>query len=129
MNEIILKAIELAVLIAAFLVGRYLLPKMKINIQNAAIQFEVLFQYAESFCAYARQFLNCPGAEKMNSVVDKLKDVCTKYQIEIDDETLRAIGQKAYDAMVAGEKEASKEVVTEPAVVTETVEEEINTAE
>ena len=103
-NEIIRMVVELVVVIIGFFVGRYVLPKYKTNIQNAAIQFEVLLSYAESFCAYARQFLDCSGEEKMDSVVEKLKVICMQQGIEVDEETLRAIGQKAYDAMVAGEK-------------------------
>ena len=112
-NEMLKMLIELVIVIAFFFLGRYVLPKNKINIQNAAIQFEVLLNYAESFCAYARQFLNCSGEEKMDSVVEKLRAICEKQGIDIDDETLRAIGQKAYDAMKAGEKAA---VVLESAV-------------
>ena len=129
MEDIIIKAIELAIAIVAFLIGRYLLPKIKDNMQNVSFQFGVLLQYAESFCAYARQFLNCSGSEKMDDVVSKLKAVCDKYGIEIDEETLRAIGQKAYDSMIAGEKVAEKVIITEATPVEETKTVEETTAE
>ena len=110
-REVMKLIIEIVVAIIAFLIGRYVAPKVKDIMQNPDTQFQVLLSYAESFCAYARQFLNCSGPEKMDSVVEKLKDICDKYGIEVDTETLRAIGQKAYDAMKAGEK--SSKVITE----------------
>ena len=106
--------IELVVIVVAFAIGRYILPKYKINIQNAAAQFGVLLSYAESFCAYARQFLNCSGSEKMDNVVARLRDICEQQKIDIDDDTLRAIAQKAYDSMIAGEN--STKVIIESAV-------------
>ena len=114
-NELLTMIIELVVTIIAFFVGRYILPKHKISLQNTAVQFEVLLKYAESFCAYARKFLtNYSGSEKMNDVVEKLKVICEQHKIELDDDTLKAIAQKAYDAMVAGEKSAG--VIIEAAV-------------
>ena len=112
--------IELIIIIISFFIGRYILPKYKNNIVDIATEFEVLLYYAESFCAYARQFLNVSGSEKMNSVVEKLRVVCEKHGIEIDDETLRAIGQKAYDAMVAGENSSKviiESTVEEPKII------------
>jgi len=116
-KELIELIIELVVTIAAFLIGRYVLPKIKtnINIQELSIQFQLLLNYAESFVAYARQFLtDLSGKEKMDAVVEKLKVICEQQGIEVDEDTLRAIGQKAYDAMVAGEK--SSKVIMEDAV-------------
>lgn len=113
-NEIIVKVVELVVIIVSFIVGRYVLPKYKTNIHDAAAEFQVLLNYAESFVAYARQFMNAPGEEKMNNVVEKLKSICDKQGIKVDEVTLRAIAQKAYDAMKAGEK--SSKVVIENAV-------------
>lgn len=106
-NETAVMLIELIVAAIGLLVGRYVLPKYKSNIQNAVDQFQLLFGYAESFCAYAKQFLSCSGSEKMDNVVEKLGAICEKEGIDIDQETLRAIGQKAYNAMVIGEAQAS----------------------
>lgn len=102
-GDTVVVLIETIIVVISFLIGRYIIPKYKTNIVNAVTEFEVLLDYAESFCAYARQFLNVSGSEKMNNVVEKLKIVCEKNGIKVDDETLRAIGQKAYDSMIAGE--------------------------
>ena len=100
----------------AFLLGKYIFPKYKNTIQTVATQFDVIFKYAESFCAYARQFLSCSGSEKMNDVVKKLIIICEQQNIDIDEETLRAIAQKAYDAMKAGESQASAQLIVQTAL-------------
>lgn len=113
--ELIKMVVELVVCIVAFAVGRYVLPKYKEDIQHAVAQFEVILKYAESFCAYARQFLtDYSGSQKMDAVVEKLKAICAEKGIDVDEETLRAIAQKAYDAMIAGE--SSSKLIIESAV-------------
>lgn len=117
MNDTVKLIIELVFAIAAFVLGRYLLPKNKETIQTAVTQFEVILKYAESFVAYARQFLTTSGEEKMNDVVAKLKAVCEQQGIALEEETLRAIAQKAYDAMIAAENKAK--IVVETPVIEE----------
>lgn len=116
-KDLIVLIIQLVLAIGSFLAGRYLLPKYKTNINTAVTQFDVILKYAESFVAWARQFLNSSGEDKMNDVVKKLKAICDKEGIDIDEETLRAIAQKAYDAMIAAEEKAK--IIVEPAVVGE----------
>ena len=117
-RELIKLLVELGLAIAAFFLGRYILPKYKGNIQTAVSQFEFILRYAESFCAYARQFLTTSGSEKMDEVVKKLQELCIKEGIQVEEETLRAIAQKAYDAMVAAENKA-KIVIETPAAIEE----------
>ena len=102
-SNALMMVIELIIIITSFFIGRYILPKYKNNIQDAALQFEVLLNYAESYVAYAKQFLNIPNSEKMDVVVEKLRIICESQGIEIDEETLRAIGQKAYNTMKSAE--------------------------
>ena len=112
--------VELIVAAIAFLVGKYVFPAYKPVIQEHAALFTVLLNYAESFVAYARQFLSeLNGEEKMDTVVDKLKDVAKQQSIVVDDETLRAIAQKAYDAMKMNEN--LSKVIIEAAPVVEEV--------
>lgn len=107
--------IELVVIIVSFLIGKYVFPKYKVSIQQHAAEIDVLLRYAESFVAWARQFLNgSSGSEKMEAVVEKLRGICEEKGIKVDEETLRAIAQKAYDAMIAGEN--SSKVIIEAAV-------------
>ena len=114
-SELIMYIIEFVVVICSFLLGKYIFPRYKTTIQDHAAEFVVLLNYAESYVAYAKQFLSdYTGQQKMNSVVEKLRLICDERGIKVDDETLRAIGQKAYDAMKAGE--ASSKVIIETAV-------------
>lgn len=111
-NDILKLGIDLAVTIIAFLVGRYILPKYKSTIQQYAAEFAVILSYAESFVAYARQFLtDYTGEQKMNTVIEELKKICEKQGIDVDEKTLKAIAQKAYDAMKAGENNSSKIII------------------
>ena len=116
-KDLIVLIMQLVLAIGSFLAGRYLLPKYKTNINTAVTQFDVVLKYAESFVAWARQFLNSSGEDKMNDVVKKLKAICDKEGIDLDEETLKAIAQKAYDAMIAAEKKAK--IVVETPVVEE----------
>lgn len=60
----------------------------------------LIIQYAEAFVSWARQFKSdLSGKEKMNAVIEKLTDVANKYDIDITEEEIRAIAQKAYDSM------------------------------
>ena len=77
-KELIVLIVQLVLAIGSFLAGRYLLPKYKTNIGTAVTQFELILKYAESFVAYARQFLNSSGKDKMDDVVKKLQAICDK---------------------------------------------------
>lgn len=97
--------VSAVVVIVSFLLGKYVFPKYQDQIQNAVNQFTLILSYAESFCAWAKQFLtNKTGPEKMDEVVKKLVEICDQHGIDCDEETLRAIAQKAYDAMKQGEQ-------------------------
>ena len=115
-TELAVLIIQPVICIIAFLLGKYVFPKYKDTIQTVATQFDVIFKYAESFCAYARQFLSCSGPEKMDDVVKKLTSICEQQNIDIDEETLRAIAQKAYDAMKAGESQANTQLIVQTAL-------------
>ena len=110
--EFIKMIVQVVIIVVSFFVGRYILPK--VNTSEFAATFQVILNYAESFVAYARQFVDASGEEKMDTVVEKLKAICKEQGIKVDDETLKAIAQKAYDAMKAGEN--SSKVVIEGAV-------------
>ena len=121
-KDFIMLVVDLVLILGAFVLGRYVLPKST-KLQKAADDFDKLLGYAESFCAYARQFLtDLSGAEKMDKVVERLNGVCEQYGIELDLETLRAIAQKAYDAMIAEDEDEEK--IVDPDQITLFVEDE-----
>ena len=53
--ELLILITQPIIYLIAFLLGKYVFPKYKDTIQTVATQFDVIFKYAESFCAYARQ--------------------------------------------------------------------------
>ena len=68
MNEIIFLAIQLAVTIGAFLVGKYVLPNIP---TSASEKLEELSGWAAQFVVWAREFMQgSTGEEKMNKVVE-----------------------------------------------------------
>ena len=60
----------------------------------------LIIQYAEAFVSWARQFKsNLSGNEKMDVVIEKLTNVADKHNVDISEDEIRAIAQKAYDTM------------------------------
>ena len=117
-NTIIL-GIQLIVLALAFIVGKFILPNMSQQSLQAITQGLVIVnQFAASFVTWAKQFMpNNTGDEKMSAVVNKLTEVCEKYSINMSEDQLRAITQKAYDTMKAQEQAAEVNKVAATGIV------------
>ena len=68
--------------------------------KDVVMKTSLIIQYAEAFVSWARQFKsNLSGNEKMDVVTEKLINVADKHDIDISEEEIRAIAQKAYDTM------------------------------
>ena len=106
MNDIIFAAINLGIAEAFFVLGKYVFPKIPKTITDKLFE---LGQMAEKFVVWAREFMkSSTGAEKMEKVVEMLKEVAEEAGLKVTDEQLQAIVQAAYEAMKAGEKEAQQ---------------------
>ena len=82
-------------------------PKIPKTVTDKLIE---LGQMAEKFVIWAREFMkSSTGAEKMEKVVEMLKEVAEEAGLKVTDEQLQAIVQAAYEAMKAGEKEAQQQ--------------------
>lgn len=104
MNDIIFAAINLAIAVAFFTLGKYVFPKLPKRITE---ELFLLGRMAENFVIWAREFMkSSTGAEKMEKVVELLKEVAEEAGLKVTKEQLQAIVQAAYEAMKAGEKEA-----------------------
>ncbi len=104
MHDIIVLSVELGIMLIAFFAGRYLLPNIPQSVKET---FCSLSEWAAAFVVWARDFMQkSTGAEKMAAVVEQLKLIAEKNGIEVTEEQLTAIAQKAYDSMMAGKKEA-----------------------
>ena len=104
-HSTIIFILQLIVLIAAFLFGKYIKPNIPSETFNdVASKFEIIVAWAEKFVAWAAYFKkDKTGKEKMEAVISELRDIADKYGIEITDNQLKAIAQAAYDQMVKGE--------------------------
>ena len=110
--------IQIVVLIGSYLIGRYLIPNMpKETIQDITAKFDLIVNYADKFVEWAKYFKkNATGAEKMSAVVEQLKVIADRYNIDISEEEIKAITQKAYEQMMKGQQEAeNNKVIAEAA--------------
>lgn len=118
MNNIIILAIQLAVAVGAFALGKYVFPNIPKNVSE---KLQELSGWAAQFVVWAREFMKTSsGKEKMDKVVEQLKKIADEAGLKVTEEQLRAIAQTAYEAMMAGTKEAgqtTKASQAEPATV------------
>lgn len=104
MNDIIILAVQLGVMIAAFVVGKYVFPNIP---KDVADKLKVLSAWAGQFVVWAREFMqSATGEEKMDKVVEMLKEIADEAGIKVTEDQLRAIVQAAYESMKAGESDA-----------------------
>ena len=105
MNNIIILAIQLAVAVGAFTLGKYVFPNIPKNVSE---KLQELSGWAAQFVVWAREFMKTStGKEKMDKVVEQLKKIADEAGLKVTEEQLRAIAQTAYEAMMAGEKESN----------------------
>jgi hypothetical protein len=103
LNEIIYVAIELIILIAGFLLGKFVVPKI---LNNKTIV--TLSTWVYKFVISAKnQFEDGQGELKREYVTKAVQDLCKKININLTDEQIRALIEDAYTSMKAGEKEAN----------------------
>lgn len=106
MNNIIILAIQLAVAAGAFALGKYVFPNIPKNVSE---KLQELSGWAAQFVVWAREFMKTSsGKEKMDKVVEQLKKIADEAGLKVTEEQLRAIAQTAYEAMMAGTKEAGQ---------------------
>lgn len=110
MNDIILLAVQLGIVVAAFAAGKYIFP----NVPKTVIdKLATISMWAEKFVVWAKEFMKKQtGEEKMAAVVEKLKEIADEAGLDVTEDQLKAIAQSAYNAMKAGEKEAEKDNAT-----------------
>lgn len=110
MEQIIVLIIQLIVVVAGYLIGKYVVPAYGADIMK---ELQFMSTLASNFVHYAAQYLNASGSDKMDYVCEELRKIAAEAGIVMTDEQIKSIIQKAYDAMKAGEKEANKEIEKE----------------
>lgn len=114
MDNIIMQAITLGAMVAAFVCGKYVFPNMP---KNVADKLNDLAAWAGKFVVWAREFMKAStGQEKMDAVVKELYKIAEEKGINVTENQLKAIAQAAYEAMKAGEKEAAPQITQLEAV-------------
>lgn len=116
MDKIIMQAVVLGVMVAAFLTGKYVFPNIPKSVTD---KLNTLSQWAAQFVIWAREFMKSEtGEEKMAMVVQKLKEIADEAGIKVTEDQLKAIAQAAYEAMMAGQKEADMTEAAKKAAMT-----------
>ena len=103
--NVLFSLIELVILIGSFLMGKYVFPNIpKETIDEITAKINIIVEYADKFVAWAKQFMsNATGQDKMNEVVKRLITIAERYDLDITEDEIRAIAQKAYDNMKAAD--------------------------
>jgi predicted aldo/keto reductase-like oxidoreductase len=121
MEDIIIQAATLGVMIISFLAGKYIFPNMPASVTD---KLQDLAMWADKFVVWAREFMqSSTGAEKMDKVVEQLKAIADEAGLKVTEEQLKAIAQAAYGSMKAGEKESRAETTeaqTMPTIIINT---------
>ena len=95
--------VEAIFLIAAYVIGKFVHTNPNINqktIDQISQKIYLITNYAEAFIIWAKQFMNkASGPEKMDAVVEKLKEVAERYDLDISEDEIRAIAQRTYDTV------------------------------
>ena len=63
-------------------------------------KMEMIIKLADSYVAWAKQFKSEESGErKMELVIEKLAEVASKFEIDLSEDDLKAITQRAYNMM------------------------------
>ena len=102
MENILYYAIGLVVAVVGWLLGRYVFPKINIDMNKV----QTISNWVYKFVVSAKnQFEGkYTGEQKLNYVTEQVKTLCDKYKITLSDEQIRALIEDAYDIMKQGKE-------------------------
>lgn len=102
MRDIIMKAIELAIMIVAFACARYLIPWLKTRI--GADQMQQITGWVKAAVLSAQQVLQAESGETRKAwVVDFLHDILTEKGFEVSEEEIDTLIEAAVKEMKISE--------------------------
>ena len=94
-NQIIYLAIELALMVVMYLLGKYVAPKLLTD-----STFKVLTAWVYKFVVSAEnQYGSGTGEEKREYVTELIQELCKKVHIKLTDEQIRALIEEAVNTM------------------------------
>ena len=104
MTENIFYIIQLIAMVICFLIGKFVVPRVpNETIQDVTAKVNLIINYADKFVSWAKYFMkDSTGKDKMAEVMKQLKNIAERYNLDISDDEIQAIVQKAYDSMQAG---------------------------
>ncbi len=110
-KNLIILIVQVALLVLAYVWGKFIAPNMTAeNIKDITAKINIIINYADKFVSWANYFMkDATGAQRMAEVVKQLKGIAERYNLDISEQEITAIVQKAYDAMKAGQEAAELE--------------------
>lgn len=103
-HEFLFLIIETIIIIGYLVLTRNSSPE---TITDITTKINLIIKYADAFVSWAKQFMDHKtGSEKMDAVVAQLRLIAIRYNIDMSEEEIKAIAQKAYDNMKAKENKS-----------------------
>ena len=100
--EIIILIIQLAVIVASYLVGKYIVPKMS---EDELKTFELVKGWVEQFVNEAANFVNYTGEEKKKYVTDQIVKILNEKGITMSEAQISALIETAYNTFTRAKEE------------------------
>lgn len=103
-HEFLFLIIETIIVIGYLVLTRNSSPE---TIADVTTKINIIINYADAFVAWAKQFMSSSsGSDKMFAVVAQLQKIAKKYDIDMSEDEIKAIAQKAYDNMKSKENKS-----------------------
>lgn len=101
MNHILYYIIGLAISLVGYVVGRYIFPKIHIDVDKVQVISDWVYKFVVSA---KNQFEGkYTGEQKLDYVTKQIKILCDKYKVKLNDEQIRALIEDAYDIIKQGQ--------------------------
>ena len=98
MNDIIFKVVELAVMVCAAIITRYVVPYIRQSIGTDKL--ETAGQWAKAAVLFAQQTMSAKtGAERKSYVFEFIADLCARHDIPLTPEQIEILIEAAVKEM------------------------------
>ena len=110
MNEAIYFIILGVVMVVAFLLGKFVFPKLNSKYNNLTNLYPELMNWAKSFCEFAAKYISdMIGEDKNKWVADQIIMIADKVgHLELSEDQARSIAQSAYNEFIKGTEDTNK---------------------
>ena len=101
--ELIFLILEIIVIISAYLVGKYIVPKLS---QDDLKILELVKGWIETFVSEAASFKEYTGTEKKQYVIEQITKILNEKNIILTEEQISALIEAAYNNFKKGKQES-----------------------